>query len=119
MAESEHKTYGESKLEIPYGWYSTSEIEEMLETIKINENMNKKMFERNNMSNSIFDDVYNQTTLMNNLLIAIKASDYPHIPIRLLGRVWNDFTALRSKLELLMLLDASEHIEQYDIEKGS
>jgi hypothetical protein len=46
MTETENKTYGESKLEILYGWYSASEIEEMLKTIKINEDMNKKMFKR-------------------------------------------------------------------------
>ena len=42
----EHKTYGESKLEIPHGWYTVTEIEEMLEIAIIQDKACKEILEK-------------------------------------------------------------------------
>lgn len=68
------------------------------------------------MGNTIFQDIHNDIISAHNKMIEIKASEHPKVPIRVLGRIWNDLSKLQAKLELLVLLDSEEHIEQYDIE---
>ena len=41
-----HKTYGEGKLKIPSGWYTETEIEKMLETVRTQDKVGKEILEK-------------------------------------------------------------------------